>query len=279
MRRQRNPVGVTSNSARWAALIESGIFLVSGLPGLRQPPFEGLRFRSFSGGHPLANVVGAARLPAPEVAETVVRVREYFKAQGQPFSWRVGPASEPPDLVEHLIAAGLRPAYTMRGMVMPEIMVPVPAPAPFLVRDAGPADAPALATLIEQSYPTSSDMASRLSALYLQPAAASLVRVVVAEAADHGGPVGVGVCYDVPGCPVTVLAGAATLPAFRDRGVYLRLLAHRLGAARRQGARSAVIQAVTDSSAPICRRYGFIDLFEIQVFEWHPGRSSDDDGR
>jgi N-acetylglutamate synthase-like GNAT family acetyltransferase len=164
-------------------------------------------------------------------------------------------------------------------MRMSEITVPVAAPRPFRVRDAGPDDVPALATLIGQAYPTSSEMASRLSALYLQPAASRRVRVVVAEAPGHAGLVGMGVCYDFPRCPVTVLAGAATLPAFRNRGVYLRLLAHRLGAARDRGVRSAVIQAVADSSAPICRRYGFTDLFEIRVFEWHPARSGEDHGR
>ena len=264
---------------RWAALIEAGIFLVSGLPGLRRPPFEKLQFRTLPGYHPLANIVGAARLPASEVASTVVRVRDYFEARCQPFSWRVGPASEPSDLPRHLIAAGLRPTYTMRGMAMPQITPPVPAPAPFLVRDAGADDIPALAALIELSYPTSSDVAAGLSVLYLQAAASGRARVVVASAPDHAGLVGMGVCYDFPDCAVVALAGAASLPLFRNRGIYHQLLAHRLHAARARGATSAVTQAVTDGSAPICQRCGFIDLFEIQVFEWHPVCAGTADGR
>jgi N-acetylglutamate synthase-like GNAT family acetyltransferase len=273
------PDDLTPEAIRWAALIEAGIFLVSGLPGLRRPPFAGLQFRSFPGRHPLANIVGAARLASAEAAATVVRVRDYFGARGQPFSWRVGPASDPPDLARHLIAAGLRPAFTMRGMVMPQIAAPVVAPGPFVVRDAGPDDVAALAALIEQSYPTSSDLAYRLSTLYLHPAASGTVRVVVACAPDRAGLAGMGVCYDFPDCPVTVLAGAGTAPALRNRGVYRQLLAYRLHAARQRGVTSAVTQAVTDTSAPICRRSGFVDLCELQVFEFHPGRCVGDDAR
>jgi len=209
----------------------------------------------------------------------VDRVRDHFAARGQPFSWRVGPASAPGDLDRHLLAAGLRPAFTMRGMAMPEITVPGHASGSFVVRAARHDDAPALAALMAQSYPTSSGLASRLAALYLQPAAAARVHVVVAEAPGSAVLAGMGVCYDFPDRPVTVLAGAATQPALRNRGVYAQMLNHRLRAARERGARSAVMQAVTDSSAPICRRAGFIDLCELQVFEFHPGHAGGADAR
>jgi hypothetical protein len=276
--RRPSPAGGVSGAGDWAALVESGIFLVSGLPGLRRLPVEGVQVRSFPGDHPLASIVGAARLPASAAAEAVRRVHDHFAAIGEPFSWRVGPASEPADLATHLIAAGMRPAYTIRAMAMPEITIPAAAPGPFFIRDAGPGDAPRLAALIEAAYPASRAMASRLAAVYLGPGAAGLVRVVVAEAAGHTGLAGLGVSYDVPDRPVMVLAGAGTLPAFRGRGAYLGLLAHRLRAARERGVRSAVVQAVADTSAPILRRHGFADLAEIQVFEWWPGRAGGTDG-
>lgn len=88
-----------------------------------------------------------------------------------------------------------------------------------------------------------------------------------------------GVCYDFPDCPVAVLAGAATLPSFRSRGVYRQLLARRLRDTRERGMTGAVTQAVAETSAPVFRRSGFIDLCEIRTFEWHPARPGGDDDR
>jgi N-acetylglutamate synthase-like GNAT family acetyltransferase len=165
----------------------------------------------------------------------------------------------------------MRPGTTIRGMVMPVIQIsPEPPPDGLVVRPARPDDQPALAALIEQAYPASRELSSLLSALYLQPAAAGLVRVSVAEVAGERQLRGVGVTYDFPGRPIAALAGAAVLPNDRTNGFYRALLAHRLREARGRGIEHVVVQAVSTTSAPICRRYGFEDRFEIRVFEWQP---------
>jgi GNAT superfamily N-acetyltransferase len=267
---------VSSGDRDWADLVEAGIFLVAGLPGLRRLPFAGLQARSMPVSDPLASILGAARL-SPEEAPRVARdVVAYFAARRQAFSWRVGPSSRPASLAEHLHAAGMRPGITIRGLVMPALRIPAdPLPTGMVVRPARPDDQPALAGLIEQAYPASRELASRLCALYLQPAAAGLVRVSVAEIAGEPGLRGMGVTYDFPGRPIAALAGAAVLPAHRHRGFYRALLADRLREARRRGIDQVVLQAVSTTSAPICRRHGFEDRFEIQVLEWHPAPTGD----
>ena len=56
---------------------------------------------------------------------------------------------------------------------------------------------------------------------------------------------------------VAYLRNAMTVPAFRNRGVYLSLVAHRLAVARTMGCTSAVLQAQTVTSAPILIKRGF----------------------
>jgi hypothetical protein len=47
-------------------------------------------------------------------------------------------------------------------------------------------------------------------------------------------------------------------------------VAHRLADARTFGAEAAVIQAVRNTSAPICERLGFVELGGFEFFEWQP---------
>ena len=56
---------------------------------------------------------------------------------------------------------------------------------------------------------------------------------------------------------VAYLRNAMTVPAFRNRGVYLSLVAHRLAVARTMGYSAAVLQAQTATSAPILIKRGF----------------------
>jgi N-acetylglutamate synthase-like GNAT family acetyltransferase len=56
---------------------------------------------------------------------------------------------------------------------------------------------------------------------------------------------------------VAYLRNAMTVPAFRNRGVYLSLVAHRLAVARTMGCTSAVLQAQAVTSAPILIKRGF----------------------
>src|SRR6266566_7014423 len=66
--------------------------------------------------------------------------------------------------------------------------------------------------------------------------------------------------------PVISLSGAATVEAYRGRGLYRALVERRLRDAAAAGKTAAVIQAQAATSAPIIRRLGFTELFEFERF-------------
>ncbi len=74
----------------------------------------------------------------------------------------------------------------------------------------------------------------------------------------------------LPDQPIVVLYCAATLEAYRGQGVYSSLVARRLADAYRYGARAAVIQAVRNTSAPICQKLGFVELLGMEWYIWEP---------
>ena len=64
----------------------------------------------------------------------------------------------------------------------------------------------------------------------------------------------------MPDLPIALLLSSATLPDFRGYGIYTSLMARRLADARQDGIEAAVIQAVRATSAPICRKLGFVEI-------------------
>ena len=62
---------------------------------------------------------------------------------------------------------------------------------------------------------------------------------------------------------VAYLRNAMTIPAFRQRGVYLSLVAHRLSTARMAGSTIAVLQAQHTTSSPILVKRGFVPVCRI----------------
>jgi hypothetical protein len=266
------PKVVRSQQQDWVDLIETGIFLVSGISGtkMRRVPVPGIQTRSLPFSHPLANIVGAAKLEAGRADRSIHQVIEYFRGEGQAFSWRVGPGSSPGDLGARLTAAGLSLGWKMRGMVMEDIVIHNMPRTDLLIRRAGPSDVESLAKLMAASYPAPETFTRMLSEAYMQETAAGFIRVHLAFQQPDPDPIGLGVTYDVPGRPVMILAGGAVLPGIRHSGVYASLLARRLSEAKGRGIRSVAVQAVAGSSAPICRKYGFRDLFEIDVYTWYP---------
>ena len=66
------------------------------------------------------------------------------------------------------------------------------------------------------------------------------------------------------------LWGGATLPAWRGRGVFRSLVAHRAALASTRGFRYLQVDASADSR-PILRRLGFVELGTTTPFT-HPGR-------
>jgi N-acetylglutamate synthase-like GNAT family acetyltransferase len=70
----------------------------------------------------------------------------------------------------------------------------------------------------------------------------------------------------MPNLPIALLLSSATLPDFRGYGIYTSLTARRLADAHQDGIEAAVIQAVRATSAPICRKLGFVEIAPMELY-------------
>lgn len=250
--------------------IELGLFLLPEMPGvIDKLPFEGVHARVTRVSHPLANIVGAARLSRSEVPPTVRRVTALFADAGRSFSWRVGPSTRPKDLGRELRKSGLTRGPSLSAMTLTNL-TRAPNLGKITVRQAVPGDAAVVEDLIANGYPVPAALARVLSRAFLQDARAAnpTVRAYLASESEREPPVAIGTMFRFADRPVVMLGGAATLPGYRGRGIYAALVEHRLRQASRCGARAAVIQAVRDTSAPVCRKLGFVEVGDIETFVW-----------
>jgi GNAT superfamily N-acetyltransferase len=253
--------------------IESGLFLLPEVAeGLSRVAIPGIEGRLTPVSHPLANIVGHARLEARRGAMAIDRVMRLFAQDARAFSWRVGPASTPLELGRHLIAAGMERAESLSGMVLTDLDVSRPVPLDVRIHEASRENLAQVVDLIAQGYPAPRKLATILGSAFLHPCAqtAQVIGVYLAFVKDRSDPVAVGVSFYFPHRPIVMLGGAATLAKFRGRGIYQCLIAHRLREAKKRGVRSAVMQAVRTTSAPISRRLGFREACEIEVYTWPP---------
>jgi GNAT superfamily N-acetyltransferase len=210
---------------------------------------------------PRSNQVALARLP-DDGATTVQRVRDHFG--DRPFGWNVGPRTTPGDLEGQFAKVGMTMARESAGMVLDDLGIAIDAPS-VAIRRATLADAEVLAEMGIAMFGQEPNEARWLQELVL-----SDPRIEVYLAIEGDENVGFGTCFHAPAA-ITLLVGAATLPKARGRGIYRALLRHRIDAARGAGSSSAIIQANDETSAPICRKVGFVEACRLRYWTMAPG--------
>lgn len=242
--------------------LELGSLVTPMVPGKTwRVDIDGVFVRESAMASPRSNQVARSRLGDREAAVTVQRVRDHFG--DRPFGWNVGPRTTPADLERHLEVIGMEMARDSAGMVLGDLGIAVDAP-PLAIRRATIADAPVLAEMGIAMFgqePT--------EAQWLQDLVLGDPRVEVYVAMEAGEILGFGTCFHTPD-RITLLVGAATLPHARHRGVYRRLLRHRIDAGRAAGSRCAIIQANDETSAPICRKVGFVEACRLRYWTMMP---------
>ena len=96
-------------------------------------------------------------------------------------------------------------------------------------------------------------------------------RIYAVYADSRKDPVGCAYTTPLPGHRTALLSGAAILPGFRNRGLYRALLNRRLNDAIDDAIHTVVVVANSETSAPICRAFGFAKACDMVYFTHQAG--------
>jgi GNAT superfamily N-acetyltransferase len=209
-----------------------------------------------------------AGLDGEELDALIARQVRIFLERGEPFEWKLHGHDRPADLPDRLRAAGLVPEDTETVVIGP---VDAVAAEPSLpdgvvireVRERG--DFARIAQLEESVWDRDhgwlDDLAEERAA---DPEG---LRIFVAEAGDLT--VCAGWVRFPSGTEFVTFWGGATLPAWRGRGIYRALVAHRAKLAAERGRRYIEVDA-SDDSRPILERLGFVAVTTTTPWVWSP---------
>lgn len=203
----------------------------------------------------------------PATADAAIqRQIRRFAELGRPWEWKHYSYDEPADLRDRLTAAGLRPGEDETLLIAEttglDLAVRPPAGVELRpVRDRRDLDA--LVAVHDEVFGGRFTADALATALEAGTAAA-----VIAWAGET--PISAARVEFQAGTEFAGLWGGGTLPAWRGKGVFRSLVAHRAALARAAGYRYLQVDASADSR-PILTRLGFAELATTTPFT-HPGR-------
>jgi GNAT superfamily N-acetyltransferase len=217
---------------------------------------------------PIVRVVGQHRrgfvtgppdlgLDGPVLDALIVRQRDFFAARGEAVEWKTRGHDRPADLPARLTAAGFvaEPRETVLVGTAADLAAMAPALAEGItIRQVSEdADMHRIAELNAEVWADdrswqAADLIDRLRG----------GRVVSAARLEFE-----------PGTDFAGLWGGATLAAWRGKGIYRALVAHRARVAAARGARYLQVDA-TEDSRPILERLGFTAITTTTPYVWTP---------
>jgi GNAT superfamily N-acetyltransferase len=198
---------------------------------------------------------------------------DFFSALGREFEWKLYAHDGPPDLAERLLAAGFT-AEPAESLMIAEVRdLPTEVVLPDGVRLRPVTDAAGMEILADvhgQAFGmTGTSYRERLlTQLAEAPHTVAAVVALAGEGPDEV-PVSAARMELPPGKHFAGLWGGGTVEAWRGRGVYRALIAHRAGIAAARGYRYLQVDAL-DSSRPILHRLGFATLSTTTPYVYKP---------
>ena len=209
-----------------------------------------------------------AGLDGDQLDTLIARQVQVFAARDEPFEWKLHGHDRPSDLPDRLRAAGLVPEDTETVVIGPVEVVASEATVPdgVVIRELRePGD---FARLVQLDESMSHEDHRWIDHLAGERAADPQgLSVFVAEAGGRT------VCDGWVRFPsdteFATFWGGFTLPAWRRRGIYGALVAHRAKLAAERGRRYIEVDA-SDDSRPILERLGFDAVTTTTPYVWSP---------
>lgn len=210
-------------------------------------------------------------LDGDELDALIARQVAFFHERGEPFEWKAYGHDEPPDLEDHLRAAGLEPEERETVVVarLADIAGDVVLPDGVALREVKDrADLDRIARFEEEVWQDGHSRDWLAQALADELADdPSLLRVFVVEAAAAI------VCAAwirfERGTAWASLWGGATHADWRRKGIYRATVRHRANLALAEGFELVQVDA-SDDSRPILERLGFAAVTTTTPWVWTP---------
>lgn len=168
--------------------------------------------------------------------------------------WFIGPGSQPADLESHLAVRGFVRKLEFDGLVLDDLSIEIKGNPDVVIEPLSWDNADEYATRCTDSRDPRFHTYLRESAHRFLSCAHQQVQVSIARL--EGEVAGYAVLRIEPD-QVAHFCNALTVTAYRRRGVYSSLIAHRLSVARAAGCKAAAIVAQSHTSAPILIKRGF----------------------
>lgn len=208
-------------------------------------------------------------LEGGELDTFIAAQRDHFAALGEEVEWKYHGHDLPADLPERLTAAGFTAGERETVLVGEAAQLaaePVPPQGVTLREITSRADLERMRVMEEAVWGYDHSWLPDVLERELNGEGDPCV-VVVAEAGDEV--VSAAWMRLHPGTEFASLWGGSTLAAWRGRGIYRALVAHRARLAVAQGVRYLQVDA-TDDSRPILARLGLLPVTTTTPYVWKP---------
>ena len=213
------------------------------------------------------NCVLFSRLDGKTADAAIRRQIADFGSLGHSFEWKWHQHDTPADLAERLLRRGFTPdgPETVMARDLPEPVPSRPLVGSIRIRRI---DQPAqLSDLVAVQDEVWREDHVWYGAVLADELAADPTQIELLVAYDGRRPVATSLLRLHRGTQFGSIWGAATLPAYRRRGIYTALVDRHATTARAAGARLLTADANADSR-PVLERAGFQALVRVQGFVW-----------